>query len=234
VSIARAAYVVRMVSVIPAYTTPTSPIIVNALDEQFEHARLASSATSLFDPDAPYIISVGSISSYRGLEILLRAYAQFTRNGGRLRLIIGGPGPARSVERLRRAASSSNGNILVLGDLTRSEAIAGLSHAHTAVFPSTVEASPISLLEALAVAPRIVATSIPGHVETAKDMQAFITWVPASNASALAEALGVVSDADSFSSGAPIRDEFYRQRERDAWADTLASALIEGLLYCRS
>ena len=158
----RATATLRISESIPHLAGPALPTLHNVLDPQFEQA-LAESQEIDADTDGS-IVSVGSFVPYRNFERLIRAHEAYRRRGGRLRLVLAGPAPfASSLAHLRALARDRRDVELRPGRLSRARVVAMLRSCELAILPSLVEASPVSVLEALILCPRIAASDIQGH-----------------------------------------------------------------------
>jgi glycosyltransferase involved in cell wall biosynthesis len=164
VSSARASAVLRISGAIPPGHRRTSPTIHNVLDPEFDRAVASMPAQTLVEARGA-IVSIGSVVGYRNFDRLIDAYADYRARGGHSGLVIVGSGSSREERRLAVKASSVRGVTFHGATLTRSECLSVLASASLVVLPSLVEASPFSLLEALAVNPSVVASDIVGHRE---------------------------------------------------------------------
>jgi glycosyltransferase involved in cell wall biosynthesis len=106
----------------PLYTIP-NPVDMTGLDEVF-----ASAPTPMHEP---YALFVGKLATNKGVQYLIRAYADA---GITWPLIIVGEGPLReSIEAEARARSVT---IRVMGWLPRHDTLAWMRHASMLAFPS--------------------------------------------------------------------------------------------------
>lgn len=158
----RAKGVIRVGGSIPRRNHTHPDLLPNPLDPDFDEQARAIEVTA--SPSAaPYLLSLGSINSYRGLEELLEGYRAYLGMGGELPLRIVGAGQAHYLDRIRRLSHDLPMVSVSPEGVSRREALRLLHHARAAVLPSHVEASPFSLLEALAVQHTVVASDITGH-----------------------------------------------------------------------
>lgn len=125
------------------------------------------------DPGAPrrggFMAAAAKFVRYANLETMLRAFARLSY-GGELR-VAGGPHDA-AYEREMRALVSELGlaeRVRFLGYLERDEVRALMREADAFLFPSTLEACPFTLLEAMSQGAAIVATSAPPMPEFSGD-----------------------------------------------------------------
>lgn len=159
VSMRSASGVIRIGETIPSIGNVLGSPLPSVLDEGFDAAWERSVETGCEGIDSGGLVSIGSFTTYRGLDSMVDAYRQYRRSGGRLGLTIAGPGS--SVIR----PSPSPGLVVRRGALPRPRVLKSLREARAVVFPSTVEASPVGVMEADAVARVVLASDIPGHRE---------------------------------------------------------------------
>lgn len=220
ISMNRALGVIRMGTTIPPNGRVLGDVLGNVLDEDFENVLdLASQRPSCLVDDRTFV-SIGSLSAYRGLSILLSGYAEYRRRGGSFRLVIAGP------SRPNFALPDTEGVTVVRSCLKRHEVLAAFHAAAAAVFPSTVEASPIGVLEANVVAQNLVLTGIPGHLDAAERG----LWFDRNSWLGLADALCEVESngreqKEPFDHSSP--DE--REANRIRWAESLRILLLRSL-----
>lgn len=222
-SMRKALGVIRAGRGIPVRGNCWPHLLPNPLDEAFDVAEKES--RGLQRPvEAPYIVSVGSLNSYRGVESLIAAYVGYRRSGGTAELHVIGRGVAHYVEKLREQAESVDGFHLHTDAVPRSEVVAWLRHAQAVVLPSHVETSPMSVLEALAVQPRVIASDIPGHPDIVPPGVAGPAYFSHVELGGLTRLL-LKSDGPAPELVSPLADPTFRAAERDRWADELAAAL---------
>jgi glycosyltransferase involved in cell wall biosynthesis len=162
----------RISSAIPAFfpDTRSSPVIHNVLDPAFESALEQAQAAAPLPASEDAFVCLGSATGYRNLELLVGAFADYKRDGGSCRLLIAGP-PTNAVVagRVSRQCADIPDARVWWGKASRPSVLATLAQARGVVLPSRVEASPLSLLEAVVVNPRIIASDIAGHREVMAD-----------------------------------------------------------------
>lgn len=218
-SIRQADQVLRLCSLIP--DPRQSPILPNVLDAGFDDAL--GSCLSLLGDLSRSILAPGSIGSYRNLERLLEAYQRYRTSGGSCSLtIVGGVTDSAVYSRLTGRASSMKGVRVVPHHLERGALLDAMRSSHAIFFPSLVEASPITLLEALALAPRVHASDIVGHRETAGSYQTAVDFFSPVSVHAICQAMlrseAVVTNPELF-----LEDPALRKSLRENWAvDLLA------------
>lgn len=219
----RAAGVLRISSAIPAVRPQwTSPVLHNVLDRRFD--AMFDGAGRAPDGADGAIVSIGSAYSYRGFETLVAAHSAYRRAGGRLPLFIAGP-PANQ-RYVRRVEALADGEVTFCwGSLERSECVAAYRRAACVVLPSRVEASPLTLLEALACTPHVVCSRIAGHVEIVRAPLGPDGLFPAGDAATLAQRLGTVESPAHERAHRQWSDAAFREEQRERWADALAAWL---------
>lgn len=158
----RADAVLRISEAIPRGRRDAGAVIHNVLDEAFEVAERDSERLNLQTRGGLFMF--GGLSSYRNVDRLLEAYRRYRADGGALQLTIAGtPVDKTTVRRIAEKASSTRGVIFRPESIERSELVAICRQSHGVIFPGTVEASPVSVLEALAVNGNIAVSEIKGH-----------------------------------------------------------------------
>jgi glycosyltransferase involved in cell wall biosynthesis len=164
---------VRICSRIPSRQRPVFGLTTNVLDSKFEDALRRSSNVQ---DVAGGLVYVGSGVAYKNLDNLIEGYRVYRSGGGwrPLHLFVTPP----SAESVLRMGGLPAGCRLYLGALERHEVLSAFRSAFAVVFPSQVEASPIFLLEAMALGCRIIASDITGHRETARSNLSGLLFVP--------------------------------------------------------
>jgi glycosyltransferase involved in cell wall biosynthesis len=161
VSMRRAAGIIRIGGAIPSIGRPLGDPLLHVLDEGFEVAlETAWQGPSQLIRHGGFVC-IGSITTYRGLDTLVQAYGLYKRGHGALPLTIAGPGPYWP------RVDLPPGLTLRPGPLSRSEVLAAFRDAAAAVFPSTVETSSMSVMEAEEVGKAVIVSDIQGHRDVA-------------------------------------------------------------------
>jgi glycosyltransferase involved in cell wall biosynthesis len=226
-SLRLAAGVVRIGSSIPRVRATLGEVLPNVLDEGFE-VELARSYEPASDPGfTTEMVSVGSMTTYRGIERLLAGMALYRQGGGGRSLTIAGPGtpPER--------ARPPGGVAITPGRLERAQVIAAFRQAPIVIFPSTVEvSSPISVLEALEVASCVVLSDIPGHRDLPPGhapgrLHYYDPEQPSSLARLLLALDGEVPEASAAPRPRAEEAAAARARARQAWCEGLVGRLVE-------
>lgn len=224
--------VIRLGPSIPDIGRSHESFLPNPLDPGFEDAvagidRAAPPASS------PYFATIGSLNSYRGVETVLDAYLQYRQQGGRTSLAIAGGGREHYVARIRQRAERLPGVELRCRRLPRRECVATLHGARMAVLPSHVEASPISLLEALAVQRNVAASAVPGHAAIVPPETAPPRYFKHSDPSTLTRLMHEADKNVGAGTDHPLSSGDFREAERGRWGATLMrmlDRLMEGAL----
>ncbi len=216
----RARATLRISESIPDRTGLGLPVLHNVLDVRFEEALEASRA---LDPGtAGSIVSVGSFVPYRNYERLIEAHRRYREQGGKLRLVLAGPaGFPQILARVKRLASGRDDVELRPHRLTRDEVLAMLRDCELAILPSLVEASPVSLLEALVLCRRIAASDIPGHHGIARGMLDGVAIFDPMSPTAILEALIGAERSEPVARTLPISTADGRTAARTEWAHSL-------------
>lgn len=141
------------------------------------------------DRPVPRIVSVARLSPEKGHLILLHALKMLHNKGMQVELQIIGAGPFEAAIRREGALLGLDDLITYAGELLPSEVASALAGADIFCLPSFSEGLPVSVMEAMAIGVPVVSTWISGIPELAINDVTALT-VPASNAEALAAALG--------------------------------------------
>jgi glycosyltransferase involved in cell wall biosynthesis len=155
-------------------------------------------ACSIYQPGTRFeIISIGSLQSYKGFPYLIEACDLLRQKGFPFRCRIIGGGEERPALEKMIASKQLSTQVELLGPQSQDEVLRLLPTAHCYVQPSIItpsgkmEGIPVSLMEALACALPVVATSISGIPELVRpDETGFL--VPPADPSALADALSTI------------------------------------------
>lgn len=225
-SMRRAVGVIRVGPSIPAIGNVHPRLLPNPLDLGFEEAWTAAPRASV--EGEPYFISVGSMNSYRGLETLVGAFRRYRLDSGRVGLRIVGSGNRRYSERIRRLAKEVPALTFEERSLERADVLALMRDSRMAILPSHVEASPLSLLEALAVSPHVAASDIPGHRAIVPDGTDHPSYFEPTSELGLAT---LMHESEAARGGrtrpSVLASRPFRSKERERWSDALAEALGE-------
>ena len=126
--------------------------------------------TQRFTPDGPrrdgdYMLFVGRLVPYKGLEVLIRALA---RQPAGIPLVVAGDGPLRAG--LEGLATRLNVDVRFIGRVEDAELPALYRGARLTILPSVnrQEAFGITLLESMACGTPVVASALPGVADVAR------------------------------------------------------------------
>lgn len=116
-----------------------------------------------------YMLCVSRLVGNKGVDVLIKAFAQFAPSLPAIDLIIAGEGPDRSgLEELARAAGLDK-RVLFFGSLEKSKIAALLKGCEFLVLPSRYEAFGIVILEAMACRKMVLATRSGGPQEILRE-----------------------------------------------------------------
>jgi glycosyltransferase involved in cell wall biosynthesis len=143
------------------------------------------------DPEVPVVGFVGSLRPEKRVDLIVAAAASLLGSEKRLHLVIVGAGPEEAALREQIRAAGIADAVTFLG--FRPDATALAAGFDVAVLASDREGAPLTLLEYMALARPIVATSVGGIPEIVEDGRCAVL-VPAGDAAALAGAVGRLID----------------------------------------
>lgn len=217
--------VIRVSASIPNSGRCHPDFLANPLDPGFDEAvqgvRQSNPVT-----DEPYFVSIGSINTYRGIEQLLQGYALYRAEGGRTRLFVVGVGASPAYrQKISRQSNSMRGVSLLTEGLPRHQCLSMLHHARLAVLPSHVEASPFSLLEAMAVQSNVVASDIIGHRSIVPADTAHPKYFKHAQPEVLARLFLESESLGQRPVSHPLASPEFREEQRILWAKKLMSML---------
>lgn len=160
-----------------------NPIDLDCVQQQ---ARLPSPHPWFDDGGPPVVLGMGRLTEQKGFDVLLSAMAELTRRR-RARLIVLGDGPdAKALHRQARA--------LGIGHLTQfvgfqCNPYAWLGRCHLYCLPSRWEGFPQTLMEALSLGRRVVASDCHSGPREMLEDGRYGLLVPVGEVAALAEAI---------------------------------------------
>lgn len=226
----RSAGILRISEALPQHSHSTSPVIHNVLEPEFEVAldRAINGASS--GTEGGRIVVIGSLMGYRNIPRLLQAYSRYREAGGTVGLDIYGQGRPEAVASLEGQARVLPECRIFASALSRTECLQILRSARLVVLPSLVEASPFSLLEALAVGRAVLASSIAGHRGIVRHLdvhEGLDYFDPRSVESLTGGLMASLTERRSLS-GNPLASREFRDHERHRWAKKVA-AWAEGM-----
>lgn len=228
-SMRRARGVVRISGAIPPIGTTAPGVLHNVLDDGFEKLLDAPPPDDVVLPER-YVLCPGSVEPYRNVARLCEAYRAYRNAGGTTSLVVVGGGSASS-EATVRAFARAHEDMTYVGPRDRATTVHLMHRSWATVFPSLVEASPLGLLEAFAVAPRVALSRVTGHRELVTTHGADVHEFDAEDVAGLATTLHALDTAPVAKPPAALATPEARTALRAAWADDLAervSALARG------
>lgn len=224
----RAGAFIRISEAVPPGTTgPTSKVLHNVLDRGFE------TASAQHDDDIGRLcdgafVCIGSSYSFRDLALLVRAHTAYQVGGGTRRLVLMGPVGSHAAERsLQTELAGAGDSVVRRPESTRAQCLSALRVAHAAICPAQVEASPVGVLEAGALAPRVLLSDIVGHRGVVGSMGGLgePSYFTAHDEVALAAGLRALDDSGPHSWRPAVHTVPERRRAREAWGTALAEFL---------
>jgi glycosyltransferase involved in cell wall biosynthesis len=150
-----------------------------------DHERYQKTAEKA---ERPTVAFLGRLRKYKGVDVLLDAFATLRAKLPDAQLWIVGDGPHKSALEERAARLGLADSVTFFGFVPSAEKVARLSAAHVAVCPSPKEGWGLTVVEANACGTAVVASRSPGLVDSVKDGETGIL-VPHGDARALAQAL---------------------------------------------
>lgn len=174
-----------------------SQVVLDELGEEFELVAPTTVLPNAVDlsefevahpRDAGYIFTAGRLVHQKGVDLVLRAYAQARESLGGRRLIVAGDGPERPALVRLAADLGLDGDVSFVGIVGRERLAELMCGADAFAFPSRQEGFGIALLEAMAAGTPAVATRVGGIPEFARDGENALLIAP-EDAEGLAAAL---------------------------------------------
>lgn len=137
-----------------------SPARLHRIPTGLDPARLPPRETAERWASGPFTVAlIGRLSWEKNHDLLLRAVARLQSRGGALRVLLAGEGPERAAIERRIQALRLSERVQLIGYAAMS---AVMPAVHAVVLCSRIENLPLSLLEAMAWARPVVATSVGG------------------------------------------------------------------------
>ncbi|MCP4901390.1 MAG: glycosyltransferase family 4 protein [bacterium] len=129
--------------------------------EDLFHSRGRSSTGS-----KKRLLFVGKLSAAKGLPWLLEAFEQLVARSPELELHVAGSGAGDETEALKQKMDHMAPNVVMHGQLNQSQLAGLMRRCSVFVLPSLYEGLPLVLVEARACGCHLVATALPGVVES--------------------------------------------------------------------
>lgn len=221
-SMQRSLGVIRISGAIPTRGRTPPRVIHNVLDAAFED--LVDKQVARQTIARQFFFSAGSISGYRNLARLCAAHMAYRHGGGTIQLVIAGGGMPHLESRLRARIGNDPG-IRYLGVQPRASILALLRNSHGVILPSLVEASPVGLLEAIALGPRVAASRIVGHTELIEQYAADVSSFDPYDVGEMANTLKWLDDSRQIPAPAGLSSVRARQAARESWSDDLVELI---------
>ena len=149
--------------------------------------RPANEATA---PRKPFILTFGSINTYKGFDTAIRAYREWGRRHETDLVVVGGDFAEDEIERLR--SPDGGGTVRLLGPVDDEDLRSLYLSTDAFLYPSLYEGFGIPLLESMACGSPVVASRIPATVEVAGEVP---TYFEPGDHSSLIDALNRVVDS---------------------------------------
>jgi len=167
-----------------------------------EDLRAESRAALGLKEDEKVVLMVAGLRPEKAHEVLIAATARLQDRGRRIRVLLAGDGERRAAIESAAVALGVRASIEFLG--TRRD-IARLLHASDAVvLPSSAEALPLSLLEAMAAGTPVIASAVGSIPEVVRDGDTGLLIPPGDDAS-LADRISVILDDEPGAAGLRTR-----------------------------
>jgi glycosyltransferase involved in cell wall biosynthesis len=227
----RAEAVLRISEAVLSPIDKSSPVIHNVLDDSFEEtlARLDTAGTSDVGPTvADGFVSIGSMTRYRNFARLLDAYGMYRAAGGSRPLYLVGSGSKDVQQELVARAKRIPGASVLVGRFSRLECLQATRAAGGVVLPSAVEASPFSLLEAVALNANVALSNIPGNMGMMTrlgDVDSVISFSPEEAADMANGLLRLDRNVVAVPGHSQLADREFRDAEREKWCRRVAEWL---------
>lgn len=213
----------RAIGIIPiARNVPRAQIapLQNVLDAGYDEALSQSTSVSRRSNYVGAIVAFGPFGGYKNTETLLRGFETYRRQGGTLRLVLIGVAWPSASAPIRQAVASAPSVTWQEAWLSRAEMIWVMERAAATVFPSICEASPVTILEALAVGSPVIASDIQAHRDIIHSRQGRVEFFAPRVPDALAQRLANI-EARPDRVASDIGTTEARRTMRDSWGERL-------------
>lgn len=149
-------------------------------------------------PRGPFALCASRLAPYKGLDVLLMAFAALRARGSRLRLVLCGRDQLRGGLRRFARTLGLGGAVVFAGALERARLGAWLRRCRLFLLPSRRDNLPLALLEAMAAGRPIVATRAGGVGEAVRHRREALLVKPG-------DARGLASAIDALDRDAALR-----------------------------
>ena len=154
-------------------------IIPNGVDTSFFDSKsIEDNPFKYNQKDEKIILFAGRLTSQKGLDVLLKAFAEIKNRHHNLKLLIAGDGPLKSYLKNLSGILGLEGAVNFLGAVSHAEMPKLYTVADIFVLPSLSESFPNSLLEAMAMEKAIVATRVGAIPEIIRNNEEALTVPP--------------------------------------------------------
>lgn len=133
------------------------------------------------------LITTRRLVRKNGVHVLLNAMSEVLKNQSQIKLYIVGDGPEKNNLMNQTKELKINKSINFLGRIPNSNIPQILAAADAVIVPSLIEASSISVIEAMLMKKPIIVTKVPGIVEITKPD--FVTQIQSNNAQDMAKGI---------------------------------------------
>jgi glycosyltransferase involved in cell wall biosynthesis len=141
---------------------------------------------------SPKLVAIGRLSEQKGFPLLIQAMVLAVKDNPKLHLAICGDGELRPMIEAEIAAHQLASHITLLGWRDEAGVRRAIAEAQALILPSFAEGLPMVVMEAMASARPIIATSINGVPELVTASEGWL--VPAGDAQALANAIAELAN----------------------------------------
>jgi glycosyltransferase involved in cell wall biosynthesis len=189
-------------------------VVPNAVDESVfrSRSRIECRMQLALPLDSKVILAVGNLERRKGFELIVRALPSILQEVPSAMLIIVGDGPEKTTLVKLVETGGLQTSVLLVGRVPTSVLSLIYSAADIFVLPSCHEGQPVVLLEAMASALPIVATRVPGNVDTIENNGNGIL-VPPADISELADGIIKILEDETLAARMSKNSrELYRSR----------------------
>lgn len=169
------------------YTNPEKVIIIPNIVDIDRFSITGNKRSNKFT-----FFSLAMLTHKKGMDILLKAFEEVTKNKSNVELVIGGEGPEKTkLEKLADELGISD-NVKFIGKLSREEVIKNMNMCDCFVLVSRHETFGVVFVEALACGKPIIATASGGPDDIVNEDNGYL--VPVEDVGKTAEAMNNVID----------------------------------------
>lgn len=222
----RASRIVRIGPMIPDSENCVDGFLPNTLDQSFETAFDESEKNPAVSwvGSKPYFIAPGSYWSYRNLEFLIEAYIDYHRSSDNPKnlVLVGPAAQARYFNKIKTLGENCEGIIVIGKKVPRAELLAAVAGSALCVFPSLVEASPVTVLEAASLGATIVAWDNPAHRYIEKHLAGGKLHYFTHH-----EELKMYFTEQPDKTESELENRVFRTQQREKWANSFVSKCLD-------